>query len=269
MAWRRTKWILIVAGLGAAVTVGLLILQMNAGCPDQQQAPACTRILFIGNSYTTVNTLPDVFAKLARSGGHRVDAGTAAGDGWTLENHAGSPVTAAKLASNRWDIVVLQEQSQLPSVEQFRQTQMYPAARRLVGAIRNQGARPLFYLTWARRDGWPENGMPDYASMQAAINQGYVAIAGDQHVAVAPVGYAWATLVTRGAGATLWQQDGSHPTEAGTYLAACVFYATIFRESPKGLAYHTSLSAQEAATIQAVAAETVLGDPTKWPPPTE
>src|SRR3984893_12492961 len=238
------------AGLGAAVTVGLLILQMNAGCPDQQHAPACTRILFIGNSYTTVNTLPGVFAKLARSGGHRVDAGTAAGDGWTLENHAGSPVTAAKLAGNRWDIVVLQEQSQLPSVEQFRQTQMYPAARRLVGAIRKQGARPLFHLTSARRDGWTENGMPDYASMQAAINQGDVAIAGDQHVAVAPVGYAWATLVTRGAGATLWQQDGSHPTEAGTYLAACVFYATIFRESPKGLAYHASLSAQEAAAGQ-------------------
>lgn len=269
MAWRLTKWIVIAAGLGAAVTLGLLILQMNASCPDQEQAPACTRILFIGNSYTTVNTLPAVFAKLAGAGGHRVDAGTAAGDGWTLENHADSAVTAATLASKKWDIVVLQEQSQLPSVEQFRQTQMYPAARRLIGAIRNQGARPLFYLTWARREGWPENAMPDYASMQAAINQGYAAIAGDQHAAVAPVGVAWATLVTRGAGATLWQEDGSHPTEAGTYLAACVFYATIFRESPKGLAYHSSLSAQEARTIQAVAAESVLGDPTKWPPPTE
>jgi hypothetical protein len=111
--------------------------------------------------------------------------------------------------------------------------------------------------------------MPDYASMQAAINQGYLAIAGDQRVAIAPVGYAWATMVTRGAGATLWQQDGSHPTEAGTYLAACVFYATIFRESPKGLSYHSSLSADEAATIQAAATETVLGDAAKWPPPAE
>ena len=74
---------------------------------------------------------------------------------------------------------------------------MYPAARRLVGAIRNQGSRPLFYLTWARRDGWPENGMPDYVSMQAAINQGYGAIAADQHVAVAPVGYAWAAVAQR------------------------------------------------------------------------
>ena len=269
MAWLRTKSILIVAGVGAALTLGLLALQMNAGCPDQQQAPACTRVLFIGNSYTTVNALPTVFAKLARSGGRRIDAGTAAGNGWTLENHAGSPITAAKMARKKWDVVVLQEQSQLPSVEEFRQTQMYPAARRLIGAIRNQGARPLFYLTWARRDGWPENGMPDYASMQAAINDGYLAIAGDQRVAVAPVGYAWATLVTRGTGASLWQEDGSHPTEAGTYLAACVFYATIFRESPMGLAYHSSLSAEEASTIQAVAAETVLGDPAKWPPLSE
>ena len=146
---------------------------------------------------------------------------------------------------------------------------MYPAARRLIGAIRNQGARPLFYLTWARRDGWLENGMPDYTSMQAAINQGYLAIAGDQRAAAAPVGVAWALLVTRGAGPLLWQQDGSHPTEAGTYLAACVFYATIFHESPKGIGYHSSLSAEEATTIQAVAAETVLGDPTKWPPPSE
>ena len=269
MTWRRTKWILILGGVGAALTLGLLIVQMNAGCPDQEQAPVCTRVLFIGNSYTTVNTLPAVFAKLARSGGHRVDAGTAAGDGWTLENHAASPITAAKLASQKWDIVVLQEQSQLPSVEQFRQTQMYPAARRLIGAIRNQGSRPLFYLTWARRDGWPENGMPGYASMQAAINQGYLAIAADQGVAVAPVGFAWSQLVAGNTPIELWQPDGSHPTEAGTYLAACVFYATIFRESPQGLSYHSSLSADEATTIQAVAAETVLGDPAKWPPPSE
>jgi len=268
--WSRTTATLIVAGVGAAVTVGLLLtLKTNAGCPGEERAPACTRVLFIGNSYTTVNDLPSVFARLARSGGHRVESKSAAVDGWTLANHADSPATTAALAASPWDIVVLQEQSQIPAIDEFRKSQMYPAARRLVGSIRNRGARPLFYLTWGRRDGWPENALPDYASMQSAIDDGYLAIAADQRVAIAPVGYAWATLVTRGAGATLWQQDGSHPTEAGTYLAACVFYATIFRESPKGLAYHASLSAEMATTIQAVAAETVLGDTTQWPPPTE
>lgn len=269
MGLLRTRLILIVAGVSAVIALGLLVLQVNRNCPTQERAPACTRVLFIGNSYTTVNDLPSVFANLARSGGHRVETATAAVDGWTLAQHAGSPATAAKLAAASWDIVVLQEQSQVPSVEEFRQTEMYPAARQLVSSIRNRGARPLFYLTWGRRDGWPENGMADYASMQASIDQGYAAIGADQRVAIAPVGDAWATLVTYGTGAPLWQEDGSHPTEAGTYLAACVFYATIFRESPEGLRYHASLSAEAAATIQAVANETVLGDPAKWPGPTE
>ena len=257
------------AGVGAVVTLGLLILKMNAGCRAEERAPACTRVLFIGNSYTTVNDLPGVFANLARSGGHRVEAKSAALDGWTLANHADAPATATTLAASRWDIVVLQEQSQIPAVEELRQTQMYPAARRLISSIRNRGAQPLFYLTWGRRDGWSETGMPTYASMQSAIVDGYLAIAADQRVAVAPVGEAWSTLVTRGAPTPLWQEDGSHPTEAGTYLAACVFYATIFRESPKGLGYHASLSADAAAMIQSVAAETVLDDPMKWPGPSE
>jgi hypothetical protein len=266
----RPKAILIVVLAGAGVAGSLLALRMvNAGCPDQESPPGCTRVLFIGNSYTTVNDLPSVFANLARSGRHRVEAGDASVNGWYLADHAGSTATAAKLASAKWDIVVLQEQSQIPSVEEFRQKQMYPAARRLIGSIRNQGARPLFYLTWGRRDGWPENAMPDYTSMQAAIDNGYLAIAADQRVAVAPVGDAWSQLVARQTRVELWQQDGSHPSEAGTYLAACVFYATIFRESPIGLGYHSSLSPEAAATIQAVANETVLGDPAKWPGPTE
>jgi hypothetical protein len=261
--------VLIAAGVGALGAVGLLILNISPSCSSEERAPACTRVLFIGNSYTTVNDLPGVFASLARSGGRRVETKSAAVDGWTLANHADSPATAAALAASPWDIVVLQEQSQIPAIDELRQSQMYPAARRLISSMRNRGARPLFYQTWGRRDGSPETGMAGYAAMQAAIDDGYGAIATDQHVATAPVGDAWATLVTRGAGAPLWQQDGSHPTESGTYLAACVFYATIFRESPKGLGYHGSLSPDEAAMIQDIAADTVLADPAKWPAPSE
>lgn len=52
----------------------------------------------------------------------------------------------------------------------------------------------------------------------------------------------------------LWQDDGSHPTVAGTYLAACVFYGVIFGESPRGLSYHDGLTSNEAAYLQSVAA---------------
>jgi hypothetical protein len=137
-----------------------------------------------------------VFASLARSGGHRVATGTDADGGETLAEHAGSADTAAKLASAKWGVVVLQEQSMTPSVEQFRQADMYPAARRLVSMVRAAGAEPMFFLTWAHRDGWPETGvLTDYSKMQAAIDDGYLAIAGEEKAAVAPVGYAWWTLL--------------------------------------------------------------------------
>jgi hypothetical protein len=151
VGWQRMKWILGAFGLSAAVGLGLLTLQLNAGCPDPGHAPTCTRVLFVGNSYTLVNDLPGMFAKLARSGAHRVEVGAAAENGWTRADQAGSSATAAKLASAKWDIVVLQEQSQLPSIEQFRQAQMYPAARRLIQAIRNHGTDALPHLGATRR----------------------------------------------------------------------------------------------------------------------
>src|SRR2546430_3222336 len=86
--------------------------------------------------------------------------------------------------------------------------------------------------------------------MQSAIDDGYLAIAAEEQAAVAPVGVAWSSLLSQPHPA-LWQDDGSHPMSAGTYLAACVFYATIYHQSPRGLAYHADLSAVDAATSSA------------------
>ena len=122
----------------------------------------------------------------------------------------------------------------------------------------------MFYLTWAHRDGWPENGLPDYARMQAEIDGGYLAIGQEIGVAIAPVGIAWATVVSRTARPGLWQDDGSHPTIAGTYLAACVFYSAIFHQSPVGLPYDAGLPRETTASLQQVAADTVLADQAQW-----
>jgi hypothetical protein len=224
----------------------------------------CTRVLFIGNSYTYVNDLPTTFATLAGSGGESVETGMLAEGGATLADDAAASDTATTLASQHWNAVVLQEQSEIPSIEQFRQTEMYPAARQLVGMVRAAGAQPVFFLTWAHRDGWPEDGLPNYASMQSAIDDGYLTIAREQSAAIAPVGYAWWTMLTQDPGAGLWLDDGSHPTMEGTYLAACVFYATIFKLSPVGLPYDAGLPSDEAATLQEIAANVVLGDPARW-----
>ena len=244
-------------------TILLFILcscSFTANCRDAQNT-ACTKILFIGNSYTFVNDLPNTFAKLAKSGGHNVEVGMSAQGGWRLADHVASSETLQLLNSTKWNVVVLQEQSQIPSVEPARSQEMYPAARELVQKIKKIGAVPILFITWAHRDGMPENGMNNYESMQSEINKGYLGIAHELNAPVAPVGSAWLTVVKDHPEFVLWQEDGSHPTEQGTYLAACVFYAVIFRESPDGLTYRASLSGENAKVIQGVASSTVLNIP--------
>ena len=159
----------------------LLIATMGCspamGCNTLLSSEPCTRVLFVGNSYTFVNDLPTMFANLAGSGGHPVETGMAAQGGWTLANHITAEDTTNALNSSKWNYVVLQEQSEIPSVEQSRTQTMYPAARVLVRSIRDAGAKPIFFETWAHSDGLPANGMPTYESMQYQIDSGYWGIA--------------------------------------------------------------------------------------------
>ena len=240
------------------VLVLIVVLCVSCAPPGGDASP--TRILFIGNSYTYVNDLPKMFANLSKSGGHRLEVGMEAKGGWTLEDHVKSAETLKTLGSSEWDFVVLQEQSQIPASDIFRKMGMYPAARTLVAQIREFGATPVLYLTPAHLDGWPAEGM-DYATMQAQINIGYWELARELDLLVAPAGMAWFNGREQNPVLSLWQADNSHPAKQGTYLTACVFYATIFHESPLGLKYRANLSKEIAETLQTIAANTVLQTP--------
>ncbi|MGB1248246.1 MAG: T9SS type A sorting domain-containing protein, partial [Chitinophagales bacterium] len=62
----------------------------------------------------------------------------------------------------------------------------------------------------------------------------------------------------------LYTNDGSHPSAAGSYLAACVFYSSMYRKSTIGNSYHFSLDAATALTLQTIASETVLDSLDMW-----
>ena len=232
-------------------------------CSDHPENK-CTRILFIGNSYTYVNDLPGMFADLAASGKHPVETRTLAEGGWTLADHVNDKNTLPTIQSEKWDYVVLQEQSEIPAIDSSRVAGMYPAARSLVRMIEENGETPMFFLTWAHQGGDPQFGFNDYDSMQNQTVVGYLAIARELGVPVAPAGYAWWTARKQYPDIALWQSDGSHPTVNGAYLAACVFYAAIFHESPEGLAFTAQIPKKTAQTLQSVAAKAVLDDPQEW-----
>jgi len=265
----RRRWVLafLVGAFTIVIPVGVFGLQQrrSSGIPGACLPNiTCTRVLFIGDSLTFVNDLPATFADLAWAGRHRVDTRTLASSGETLAGHLADSTTAPTIRSEHWNTVVLQDQSENPALVSYRLNEMYPAATQLVAMIRKDDAQPLLFLTWAHQTGWPQADLTDYATMQAAVDQGYLGLAADLDIPIAPIGDAWQTVVSGKTNADLWQSDGVHPSLAGTYLAACVFYATIFQQSPVGLSYRGGLSDSEAADLQQAAASTVLSDPTEW-----
>jgi hypothetical protein len=252
-AMRRYVPHLLVLSLGVLVALGVfgLVRAVSSGCNPLSRS-TCVRILFIGNSYTFVNDLPTVFRDLARSEGHNVETGIVAEGGETLAQHAASSDDAKAINGSRWQFVVLQEQSEIHAVESLRQGEMYPAARSLVAAIRATGATPLLLETWAHQAGWPQYQL-SYASMQAAIDDAYGTLAGQLQVGVAPAGQAWQSAVAADPDIVLWQADGSHPTPAGTFLAACVLYTRVFGPCPVNGPDTGGLAPATAAILEAIA----------------
>jgi hypothetical protein len=247
--------------LGLSTSATALMLN---GCGQKKPKVNALPILFLGNSFTYANDLPDLLQKLAAAAKQPIAAELIADAGWTLQQHANNADSLDALAARKWNYVVLQEQSVIPAMRGDREYQMYPAVRNLAQRSTAIGRKPLLFMTWGRERGMSEAGFADYASMQTAISTGYVTIAAELDIAIAPVGEAWRTVVTQHPAIQLWDEDGSHPSLAGSFLAACVFYTVLYHRSPKGIAYTAGLAPQTAAILQEVAGDTVLNSWATW-----
>jgi hypothetical protein len=178
-------------------------------------------VLFVGNSYSF--GVPRAFEKAAKARGKAVRTGHATTGGWTLAQHAESAATLRKIREGRWDIVVFQEQSQIPALSAGRRAALMRAPlRALIAAARATGAIPVLYQTWGRRDG-------DFMTMNARLRTGYQAAAkAAGGMVIVPVGDAWEKEVTAGRGAELFMPDGSHPTPVANQLIATAFCDSFF-----------------------------------------
>ena len=235
------------------------------------------RVLFLGNSYTSVNDLPGTFRSLATSTGHAVVVDSYAPGGYTLaappNDHADDPATLAKIAAGPWHVVVLQEQSQLPTIPPFLEATTIPGATSLDAAVHaaHPCARTVLYLTWGRKDGGQQCAgnlcsppFADFAAMQTSLTAAYTKVAAAIGAEIAPVGPAWLQAMADAPAVGLFAGDGSHPSKAGTYLAASVFHAALLGDSPVGATYTGDVGVGAATALQAVAGHTVLDDPEAW-----
>lgn len=225
-------------------------------------------VLFIGNSYTYVNNLPVLIRDLAASQGDFFESTSQTPGGMTFNGHASNPTTYTSINSDDWDYVVLQGQSQEISFSDSQvNAQSLPHIMQITDSIyaNNDCSDVLMYMTWGR-----ENGDPQWAPistfdlMNERLRLGYMRMADSVQASISPVGSAWKYVRDNNPGIGLYNADGSHPSLHGSYLAACVFYASVYRKSPLGAPFISTISQADADVLQAAAALTVLDSLDQW-----
>ena len=224
-------------------------------------------VLFIGNSYTQMNNFSQMVSDIAAINGDTIIADFSAFDGYTLKKHYSDKKTIDKINSRHWDYVVMQEQSQRPilDINAFNEKTFYYADKLLqIIYDNNIETQPLLFMTWGRKNG-DKNLCKQhphtctFEEMQNMLIDRYNLLGDMLGIPVVPCGIAWKYFILDSANhIDLFYEDGSHPSEVGSFLNAVCFYSAITGKSLNVAAYQLqNITDDEILTLQKIAFEVI------------
>lgn len=255
-----------ITGLGIFCALLLQTVAAHAQWPvpqvQQAQVDTPRRVLFVGNSYFYYNdSLHNHVQRMVVAAGVLKDKDI---------QYKSSTIGGASLAHQpvEWitepgrigvkepfELVILADGSSQPLSEQ-RRASSRQWIREHAQTIRRRGGAVALYMTHAyvapHRETRPEN-LPLTA-------QHYVDAGNEIRALVIPVALAFDEAYKRRPGIMLHVDfDGSHPSLLGSYLAACVTYASVYAKPCKGNSYdyYGRIKADDAAFLQEVGDDVV------------
>lgn len=254
--------------------IALLLLIINIITTGYSQEKI--NVLYLGNSYTSFNNLPSIVEELCIGTDKTIESRSITPGGCTLFQHLANKNTISVIKEGIWDFVVLQEQSQLPTIDYYRHNSFTPSYKALYDTIMlyNSNAKVVGYMTWGRRYGGQQcenygDGLYcspefiDFDHMQDSLCSAYCEAAYLTDSYVAPVGMAWKNILNNH-NIVLHISDDSHPSYEGSYLSACVLYSVFWNESPIGCYHSSQIGDRDAATLQKTAHDTFFDNLEQW-----
>lgn len=253
--------------LALFVLIGVNVSNINANATEQ----TTVKILFIGNSQTYYNNMPLMVKGLAQADNIDCQVKSITGSNYRLSQFAttGNAYNTEilhTLASDKWDYVILQEQ-RVNLMENIESTKK--AITTLKEKIDASGAKIILFAPQGDSNGrdFRVNGTSIYYdnnTLQYYMNKYYYSLAGVFDCPIAPSGLNFSRCMNEYPDITLYNSDTVHPSIAGSYLAACTIYQTIFEKSAynnqylPGSKYDTentikSLDAENAVKLQNIA----------------
>ena len=208
----------------ALVVAGALWLTVGQAATQPQEL----RVLFIGNSLTSVNNVPKLVEQLTETGHIRIRTSSITRNDFGLDDHWAHGDAVRAITRGGWSHVMLQ---QGPSALPASRVQLRAATKKFDEVIRKADARTALYMVWPS-----EARAFDFD----AVRESYAVAARDVRGMFLPAGEAWRAAWRRDPQLALYASDRFHPTLLGSYAAAVVIAQRLTgrqpMEAPKGLA---------------------------------
>ena len=192
------------------------------------------KILFIGNSYTFFNDMPSMFSELLAENGRKAQVDSVTKGGRKLfenldENDANHQKIAEFVGENEYDVLFLQEQSQLPALDE---TKFFEGVKGVMELVKAK--KTVLYATWGRKEGshvLDERGWTS-KEMFSKITSAYSRAAKEFGTDMSCVGDCFLYLTENAPELEIYNDDKSHPSYIGSCVAAIAHYKTLFGELP-------------------------------------
>ena len=205
--------------LQALILTLMLASKLATGQPNFSEAgPSAERyeILFMGNSHSAANGLPELLTKLIEAGLPNATAKADLAPGWKfLVDRLDDGVSEQMLNSRPWTHVILQAQKYSSSGQYFYPT---TAAEEWIRRAKARNALPVMFPEWPRRGNTEEG---------PRVHQLHLDIASRQPACVAPIGLSWEVSLLENPDTILHAPDGNHSSLNGAALTAYVLYEVI------------------------------------------
>lgn len=186
---------------------------------------------FIGNSITFFNKgVYFHFNNLLKSAMKESKVDYLCKPNENLKGHFENPSHIEKIEKNKYDYVILQEESFRPLTLEGREEYLFPYSKKFAEIIKKNNGKIVYYMTMAKQ----HKSYNSYKRDQEKIREAYFEIAKLTDGIVVPVGMAWNYMRENRPEINLYNNDypnephnNIHPNLSGIYLAACVFYKAL------------------------------------------
>lgn len=176
-----------------------------------------TNVLFVGNSLTYTNDLPQLVKQEAKRRNVFVTTDQLAFPDYALEDHWNDGKLQKKIETGDYAFVIVQ---QGPSSQQDGFTMLSNYGKKIVDLCHKHQVKPVFFMVWPARENY---------RMFDGVIKNYTHVAQQTGAILCPVGKIWKAHIDSTGDYSWYGPDGFHPSPEGSKKAASVIAETLFK----------------------------------------